>query len=87
MSVQSMNRPYLPGKELAGEPRTQQDLCSQQTIGGTRGTAPYNHNIGHTRDHSLSPGKENMYILQKYMSRGEQSEGYFPAKDPIKSWH
>ena len=54
----------LPGKELAGALRPQQDLCSQQTIGGSRGTAPYNHNIGHTREGSLKEKKIHIHTLK-----------------------
>lgn len=54
----------LPGKELAGALRTQQDLCSRQTIGGSRGTAPYNHNIGHTREGSLKEKKIHIHTLK-----------------------
>ena len=70
----------LPGKELAGALRTQQDLCSRQTIGGSRGTAPYNHNIGHTREGSLTFTRKRKYIhtLKVSLSRGEQCWGYLP---------
>ena len=59
----------LPGKELAGALRTQQDLCSRQTIGGSRGTAPYNHNIGHTREGSLKEKKIHIHTLKVPVKR------------------